>query len=115
MAASSQPRQLGGLDRTARPLVAAATSASVPALLRPPCAPCMHPANGMPPTPAVLLLRGRVRNAAVLCAVLCAAQGGARTLYALGANRAAVRCVEACADRLMCSGDDGKALMYTFK
>ncbi|GFR45674.1 hypothetical protein Agub_g7088, partial [Astrephomene gubernaculifera] len=37
-----------------------------------------------------------------------------RTLYALGANRAAVRCMEACYDKLICSGDDGKALLYTF-
>ncbi|KXZ51543.1 hypothetical protein GPECTOR_12g506 [Gonium pectorale] len=37
-----------------------------------------------------------------------------RTLYALGANRAAVRCLEASADRLLASGDDGKAVLYTF-
>ncbi|GIL71317.1 hypothetical protein Vretimale_2829 [Volvox reticuliferus] len=38
----------------------------------------------------------------------------ARTLYALGANRAAVRCMEASQDKLVCSGDDGKAVMYSF-
>ncbi|KAG2448714.1 hypothetical protein HYH02_006070 [Chlamydomonas schloesseri] len=38
----------------------------------------------------------------------------ARTMYALGANRAAVRCLEATHDRLMASGDDGNAVLYTF-
>ncbi|KAG2433008.1 hypothetical protein HXX76_008735 [Chlamydomonas incerta] len=38
----------------------------------------------------------------------------ARTLYALGANRAAVRCLEATHDRLLASGDDGKAVLYSF-
>lgn len=28
--------------------------------------------------------------------------------YCLGANKHAVRCIEACEDRLMCSGDDGE-------
>ncbi|EFJ44249.1 hypothetical protein VOLCADRAFT_118805 [Volvox carteri f. nagariensis] len=37
-----------------------------------------------------------------------------RTLYALGANRAAVRCMEASYDKLVCSGDDGKAIVYNF-
>ncbi|GLC37310.1 hypothetical protein PLESTB_001137600 [Pleodorina starrii] len=37
-----------------------------------------------------------------------------RTLYALGANRAAVRCMEASYDKLVCSGDDGKAIVYSF-
>lgn len=39
---------------------------------------------------------------------------GASTLYALGANAAAVRAVEAVGDRLVCAGDDGKALLYEF-
>eukprot|EP00198_Chlamydomonas_reinhardtii_P013322 XP_001702659.1 predicted protein [Chlamydomonas reinhardtii] len=38
----------------------------------------------------------------------------ARTLYALGANRAAVRCLEATHDRLLASGDDGNAVLYSF-
>ncbi|KAG2484442.1 hypothetical protein HYH03_016752 [Edaphochlamys debaryana] len=36
------------------------------------------------------------------------------TLYALGANRAAVRCLEASGERLVTSGDDGNAVVYTF-
>jgi WD40 repeat protein len=34
--------------------------------------------------------------------------------YALGANAAAVRTVDAARDKLVCSGDDGKALVYDF-
>lgn len=37
-----------------------------------------------------------------------------RTLYAMGVNKAAVRTIEACSDRLVCSGDDGNALLHRF-
>jgi len=36
------------------------------------------------------------------------------TLYALGANQAAVRTVDAAADRIICSGDDGNVILYEF-
>ncbi|CAD7705357.1 unnamed protein product [Ostreobium quekettii] len=35
-------------------------------------------------------------------------------LYGLGANRAAVRTLECSADTLLCSGDDGRAIVYRF-
>jgi WD40 repeat protein len=37
-----------------------------------------------------------------------------RTLYALGAGRAAIRCLQAGPDWLVCSGDDGCATCYAF-
>jgi len=37
-----------------------------------------------------------------------------RTLYALGAGRAAVRAIEADANTLLAAGDDGNALLYRF-
>lgn len=37
-----------------------------------------------------------------------------QTLYALGAGQAAVRTIDACADRMVVSGDDGNALLYRF-
>lgn len=37
-----------------------------------------------------------------------------KTLYALGANQAAVRTLDAASDRLVCSGDDGKVVLYNF-
>lgn len=40
--------------------------------------------------------------------------GRGETLYCLGANRHAVRCIEACSDRLIASGDDGKVLLWHF-
>lgn len=36
------------------------------------------------------------------------------TLYALGAGKAAVRAVEVSAERLLCTGDDGYVISYTF-
>ncbi len=40
--------------------------------------------------------------------------GSGRVLYGLGANRAAVRAIEACGDALVCAGDDGSAVLYRF-
>lgn len=38
-----------------------------------------------------------------------------KTLYALGAGRAAVRCLEVCAgSKLVCAGDDGCVVSYQF-
>ena len=37
-----------------------------------------------------------------------------QTLYALGANEHAVRTIDACKDKLVCSGDDGKVIVYDF-
>lgn len=37
-----------------------------------------------------------------------------QVLYALGANKAAVRCIEATTDRMLCSGDDGNSVLYHF-
>ena len=37
-----------------------------------------------------------------------------KTLYALGANKAAVRTVHASADTLVCSGDDGGVYVYNY-
>lgn len=48
-----------------------------------------------------------------MCCSVCN-PGTGRTLYALGANRAAVRCIEACADKLVASGDDGNVIVYKF-
>lgn len=36
------------------------------------------------------------------------------TLYAIGANKAAVRTIDACANKLLCSGDDGNVVMWQF-
>jgi hypothetical protein len=40
--------------------------------------------------------------------------GGGRVLYGLGANKGAVRAIEACGDALLCAGDDGAAVLYSF-
>jgi F-box/WD-40 domain protein 7 len=45
--------------------------------------------------------------------VVDAVQG--RTLYALGAGRAAVRAMEVGPDSLVCSGDDGCVVSYQFR
>lgn len=37
-----------------------------------------------------------------------------QALYALGANKHAVRTLDASSGKLVCSGDDGKALVYDF-
>jgi WD40 repeat protein len=36
------------------------------------------------------------------------------TQYALGANGAAVRTIDACREKLVCSGDDGHVMVYDF-
>ena len=121
-AQGGQPRVGGGSGGTVaccQQQRAAAAAALVPgSCICPSRARCMHCATGL-----ALLLRHAGDRPLCCCAVshvrppcvsLCGVQGGARTLYALGANRAAVRCIEACADRLVCSGDDGKALLYSF-
>lgn len=37
-----------------------------------------------------------------------------KTLYALGANKHAVRTIDACHDKIVCSGDDGNVIIYSF-
>lgn len=37
-----------------------------------------------------------------------------KLLYGLGANQAAVRCIDATENCLVASGDDGNALIYNF-
>ena len=41
------------------------------------------------------------------------AQNG-KCLFALGANQAAVRCIETTTQHLVAAGDDGKVLVYEF-
>ena len=58
--------------------------------------------------------RCHLRHASVppVCVRACVVQG--KTLYAMGVNKAAVRCIEVCEDRVMTSGDDGKVLLHKF-
>jgi hypothetical protein len=37
-----------------------------------------------------------------------------KVLYGVGANKAAVRCVEVCHDRMVAAGDDGSLISYCF-
>lgn len=40
--------------------------------------------------------------------------GAGETLYALGAGKAAVRAIEVLADTMVCTGDDGYVISYSF-